>query len=382
MNTNQNLSVSPDELDEAFAMVSRQLDGDLSDDESARLAAIEALSPKSIAEFRQQCLRLQSVLRQIPVQPVEDVLFSAPQRASVQTEGWVRQQRNGVVWGSLIVITLACLLLAVVQPWNSSLSTDASRLLTDSEVPPSPVLMSKSGIPNSSQDQNQAEETVSAALTRQNDPTAGNTSDSTIRPLFETEDWNIVVVKLDEQNRELAMERIHSIVEGRGFQLQNSFADSKSEFLGVVVTSAVAENEQLVSEMEKGVAGSLVQRDSNSIAKTRREEIVTAVRKSLQHPTQSEFHHGQFYLALSTDSGKADSAVNVELANSGNLPAERPAAADTAVASSKADSAKSPADERSAAKIADGSNSAITLIVFEFRSDDGLPANNSSGKQI
>jgi hypothetical protein len=345
-------SVPSDALNRAFELVSREFDGDLSDAETKELANFEANFAAEIAEFRKGCRRLRSVLQKIPVRSVKGSLWAVPEAASVQgSRTWV-ESRRGVAWATVAVVIVGCLLLAIVRPWSElSLSGPEQMVaVTDSQA-------SLDAVP-----QNAARSLVApSAMSAKTDASVSSDdhsesltdTDLLIQPLLESTNWKIVVVQLDENDRDLAMQRIQSLIHDHGLRLQSATNAESSDFVGVVQTSAVSENDELVSAMEERVVDSRVSRDLSLPAEARRKEIIESIQNSLRHPTRSELHHGTVYVALSTARPNDISSPGSTVARSAAVP--------------HSNDAKDSSSANGAEKLADQPIAAVTLVVFEFQ---------------
>jgi len=361
-----------DPLTRAFELVSRQIDGNLSAAESEELATVEASNGARIAEFRTGCRRLQTMLRQIPVQSVKGSLWAVPEPAEVNPGLTWLGSRKGVAWGSFAVVIVGCLLLAIVRPWNSQLLSDPQPTMASNNLnfaTPQDLdrrLGESSGF--------RAETAADAFVLAEGSSGSLSERDFLIQPLLESTNWNIVVVHLDEKDRDHAMQRIQSIIHEHGLRLQNAtdagpsdFAHSgQTDFVGVVLTSAVSANDELVTAIERTVTDFPVEREQRGLAETRREEIIEAVRNSLQHPTRSELHHGKVYVALSTGGQNGSTAAGSVLADSATPPT-------SAMARAAADAE---------GRVVDGPLAAVTLVVFEFRSNNDNEESDSSKPSV
>jgi hypothetical protein len=126
--------------------------------------------------------------------------------------------------------------------------------------------------------------------------------DVSIAPLIQSDNWNVVVVKVDGHDRDMAMDRIQAIVKEHGLRLQKSAGQDQSEWLGVVLTSAVDQNSEVLTAMERDLGEQSPAKGAadSKVAESTSLEIIAAVRESLRYPTRSELHHGRIFVALPT----------------------------------------------------------------------------------
>jgi len=212
---------------------------------------------------------------------------------------------------------------------------------------------------------------ASLALAAVDQAAAETSTDDIITPLVQSDNWNVVVVKVNSQDRDQAMDRIASIVKEHGLRLQRSAGKDRPEWLGVVLTSADGASEEVVTAMEKGLSESTTVRDSaeSHMSPEATSKIIAAVRESLRYPTRSELHHGRIFVALPTAPLMASSARSA-----GTLEPSPTAAAQNRVGEAKTSSeavADKKTSEAAFAKSAATDASQVTppmvtLVVFEF----------------
>ena len=188
-----------------------------------------------------------------------------------------------------------------------------------------------------------------------------------LQPLLSSENWNIVVVRVDSKDRAQAMQQIESIANNHGLQLDKSRGSDKADWLGVVLTSAVVDRDDVVNEMEQGLGRVSDGSDSPLIGDVDRRDVVNAVRKSFESPTQSELHHGRIFLALpvlDNSPGRSSEVPNQELLADAKASPQRT----LAVPEVGERSAKVMADSF-AMPVLPAAEDSVTLVVFEFVSD-------------
>ena len=198
-----------------------------------------------------------------------------------------------------------------------------------------------------------------------------------VQPLIQSDDWNVVVVKIDSKDRDQAMDQIQSIVQKAGLQMKGSTGPDESRWLGVVLTSNVAGREDVVNAMESvGASNGYV--TQTPPADSQEAMFIAAARESLKHPTRSELHHGKVFVLLpSSPSVKGDDqtvASSQQVAAAGNASATSPGPVENSAVVAKGSAAKS-------ARISAKALPAVTLVVFEF-SDAEKSGPNNSRQQI
>ena len=396
-------SESPD-LQELFELLSRQQDGDLSVEETRRLAILESAHPNASGDFRHQSGVLSCLLKQIPVRSVERLLFEipplTPPQAVIVPDDPRIPRRSGsqrVVVGAVTSLLCAGLLFALIrktETTDSALMVQAEvlhrtmdarggtgeamvgapmaadvPLLADSvqmkiagDVPPA-VVMGAAAPANSESSAEDARE---------------NSAEADVQPLIQSDDWNVVVVRIDAENRDHAMDQIQSIVKKAGLQLKGSAGHEESRWLGVVLASNVVGREQVVNAMEE-VGASKSYATETLPVDSQEAMFIEAARESLKHPTRSELHHGKVFVALPSESSASKKPEAVVVAAT-----EQPNVGTSDAVSSEPSSLPPAVVDHSATRSAKLSAKAVpdvTLVVFEF-SDGEKSGPNSSGQQI
>lgn len=346
-----------------FQLLSRQHDGDVLGEEARLLAALELAHPKAAEKFRRKAELLSCLLKEIPAYSIDRVLVEIPAQGIAETivipSSTVAPQRSGsqrVVVGVVTSLLCAGLLFAFMRPSDSK----RTPVLAKAEL--------RRG-PEEARPKNGSSEEVGAI--------ADDSSEPDIQPLIHSDNWNVVVVRIDGKDRDLAMDQIQSIVQKAGLQLKGSTGHDESRWLGVVLTSNVAGREDVVNAME-GVGASNGYVAKAPPADSQEAMFVAAARESLKHPTRSELHHGKVFVVLpSSPSVKGEELIagaGPEVAPAGNASAPLPARIEKSGSAAKGSASD-------LAKISPGMVPVVTLVVFEFSEGEKSGPNNS-GQQI
>ena len=393
---------SPDQP-ELFELLSRQYDGDLGAAETQRLATLECSHRDAAERFRNQAGVVSCLLKGIPVRSAERVLFETPvtttPRATPIPDPAVLPRRSGahrIVVGAVTSLLCAGLLLALTRRPDTADSpmlakaeslhgtmearagnaspSDGGAMVEDRGVMSDamPMQMAADVSPNTLP--------AAAAIANSESDSETNSEDSSasgVQPLIQSDDWNVVVVKIDGKDRDQAMDQIQSIVQKAGLQLKGSTGPDESRWMGVVLTSNVVGREDVVNAME-GVGASNGYVSATPPADSQEAMFIAAARESLKHPTRSELHHGKVFVVLpSTPSVKSEkemAAANEQVAAAGNASATSPGPVGNSAVAAKGSAAKS-------AKVSAKAGPAVTLVVFEF-SDEEKSGPNNSRQQI
>ena len=391
------------DLQELFELLSRQLDEDLSGKDAQRLAILQAVHANAATEFRRQIGELSGRLKQVPVCSVGRLLFETPPltrpQAIVVPEASDGPRRSGsqrLVVGAVTSLLCAGLLFALIRRVEK---TDTA-LLAQSEVlhgtiaarggiggaggvspmaadfpPVSEAIQMKTATDLSPNILMGAAAPADSKVSVEAIPESGSEPD--VQPLIQSDDWNVVVVRIDAKDRDHAMDQIQSIAKKAGLQLKGAAGPDESRWMGVVLSSNVAGREEVVNAME-GVGASNGYATETPPVDSEGAMFIAAARESLKHPTRSELHHGKVFVALPSPSA-VDNEKRVVVAAS-----EKPDSGSSETTTTEQSTLPSVATEDPASRSAKVSAKAVpdvTLVVFEF-SDGEKSGPNSSGQQI
>ena len=429
MSTSTNHQIPPDDpLSQAYLLVSRAMDERLSVAEESELTRLEAIYPQELKSFRSQCQQLRTTMRLLPVTPVGSSLFVQPPAGakSVSSAGAVStatvsaatvstaaveleihkprpfeepKARSGaqrLVVGIVTSVLCGVLFLslnrspddAASTPMMAELSPLSSEHSLASDRPFSLETSDEMMVGRISGAAAPVESPAAAAPVMEADmPTllvensGASEDDSSIAPLIQSDNWNVVVVKVDGHDRDMVMDRIQAIVKEHGLRLQKSAGQDQSEWLGVVLTSAVDQNSEVLTAMERDLGEQSPAKGAadSKVAESTSLEIIAAVRESLRYPTRSELHHGRIFVALPTQqeaklaigdrleeskTQNADVAASAARAKDDHSLQKRTAKA-SELALVKPEVARQD-DKTAAAANAQQVPAVVTLVVFEF----------------
>jgi hypothetical protein len=393
---------SPDQQ-ALFELLSRHYDGDLGAAESERLATLESAHREASENFRRQAGMVSCLLKGIPVCSVQALLFETPvtttPRATSGPDPAILPRRSGaqrVVVGAVTSLLCAGLLLALNQTPDDAgapMLAKADRLHGTMEARggsgshmDSGSMMEQGRIMSDAMSMPVAADVPPKALLGAaaiaNTEAAGDTNTEAssaldVQPLIQSDDWNVVVVRIDGKDRDQAMDQIQSIVQKAGLQLKGSAGPDESRWLGVVLTSNVVGREDVVNAMESvGASNGYV--TETPPADSQEAMFIAAARESLKHPTRSELHHGKVFVVLPLsplmNGDEQTVAANPQVAATGRANATSPWPVESSAVDSEGSAAKS-------ARISATAVPAVTLVVFEF-SDVEKSGPNNSRQQI
>jgi hypothetical protein len=309
--------------DAAF-LSSRRRDGDsLTEDEVRRLEVLETRHAVEIRHSLEQFARLGAALRSLPKTRVPEGFIDGVRR-SIGTTPAVPVPRRSFARIPVVSAIIAVCLLIALRPVDSSRDD--------------------------------------GGIAAQSDADGRN--------------WNVVVVKVDSVDRGSTVRGIEQLVGRHGLNLQEQTLNDHPEWLGVVLTSAPAEGNAILEGIREDVPESSIDFDPLHVANTTPDAIIAVVRKALEHPTQSELHHGRIYVTTpKTGSELAEVRQATGALQSGD---------------SRQSGSPAPAsDDRFWIKRAltgrqrlasDSRPSDVTLVVFEFSPERG--SDSAAGHQI
>jgi hypothetical protein len=197
-----------------------------------------------------------------------------------------------------------------------------------------------------------------------------------VDPFLRTSDWDVVVLEVSSSDRSVAMKQIEAFMQKHGFSMNEHRDEVKTEspdWLGVILTSAPAVPQQMTDDaVSQGIVDD-VEWDPRTIAETSREDLIDAVRRSLQTPTESELIHGRVYVAVPRNNSEADRRTN-DLAGTASEVLADPTGGGLA----KTEGA--PAGSGRMVRSPSLQNARPVLLVFRFRGPESPDAATSDGR--
>lgn len=290
-------------------LMSRQLDGDLTQEETAELA--QAQPTESDLAFLMTCTDLRQTLQALPVRPVgrsvravvrnriQSEASSVPAASMRQRQrGWIARGIVAVSVGSCIAALMLMLRTQDVGPVARQMAHTSER--AEAKTMPADTLVADA-----------AGEAEPAALTALADA-------EDLRPFLENDNWRIVVVKVHSKDRNDVMRDIEALVARNGMDMRPVAGNNDHDpRFGILFTSTGVDDRTFVENVLPQTDTQSADWDAQSVAESTRESIIQRVQESMKTPTHSEIHFGQVY---------------VTLLKSANLPAADVVAADPSFA--------------------------------------------------
>lgn len=123
--------------------------------------------------------------------------------------------------------------------------------------------------------------------------------DDALQPFFESDDWRIVVVKVNSTDRETVMRDIEALVKKQGMDIRPVVdgSDRDARF-GVLLTSAGADEKDFVESVLPASDAHSTNWNADSVAQSSRASVIQRLQESMKTPTHSELHFGLVYLTL------------------------------------------------------------------------------------
>jgi hypothetical protein len=138
-------------------------------------------------------------------------------------------------------------------------------------------------------------------------PTGTEISEVTDQPrlLLEESDWQVVVVKVRRGSPEDVLKELRQVLSRHGLQLARSQPSTMPDWLGVYLPASIPHRENLLTEVQQGLATEAPEWDPAEIMRSSRESILRAVRQSLSSPSRNELAGGEVLVAVSPATEKA-----------------------------------------------------------------------------
>jgi hypothetical protein len=116
--------------------------------------------------------------------------------------------------------------------------------------------------------------------------------------LAKTPDWKVVLVKVGAADRQDVRDKVQGVLQQHGLLLADTAPVQMPDWLGVVLTSDSLLQQSLVQAVSMAVGGAPAEWNPSRILSASREELIEAVRRSLESPTQAELARGEIYVAV------------------------------------------------------------------------------------
>ena len=324
-------SSSDSQLQQLFELLSAQHDGVLSAADQQLLGDLTARYPLQAQQFQSGCRQVTSALRSLPRTTIPAPIVSV--QSAVADVPWLI--RTPVVakrryWARLaaVVSTAAVLGLVVMFQTNQPRQV-AVRMQTDhllqSSAPAGPVAAAPAA-PAVAAPAVAASDAVSVAspqpaeqmladaapeLQQQMAPAeigaASATSADPVVTLAKTPDWKVVLVKVGAADRQDVRDKVQGVLQQHGLLLADTAPVQMPDWLGVVLTSDSLLQQSLVQAVSMAVGGAPAEWNPSRILSASREELIEAVRRSLESPTQAELARGEIYVAVRDEPAASES---------------------------------------------------------------------------
>jgi len=348
--------VSIGETDRILLLLSRQFDDDLTREETTKLAA--SLKSDSDLKCCAAFAELRATLQNLPVKPVggsfaTDVHNAIRQQSLKVPADPMPHQSRGRMARGIVAVSLACslaVLLLMATTYDSRPSANQIARAPESATAKS---MSGKDFVASVDEETAAQE----ATARQEE----------LRPFLETDDWRIVVVKVNSKDREEVMHDIEALVAKNGMDIRQVAGNNDHDpRFGILCTSAGVDDKALVENVLSQTDAQATDWNAQSVAESTRESVIRRVQESMKIPTHSEMHFGQIYVTLPKSTNPRAAKVHVAVADQ-PVVAKNSAIAESAIPSASIGKTIEPIGT------VDAMTSAVkvpVLVVFEFASEE------------
>ena len=282
-------SVSPEAAERIQFLLSRQLDGDLASDDSLELAEIQ--QSESLNRYLTGIRHIHQHLKSLPVKPVPHSFAASIQQsilddsAKLRTSAAFAGVKRGWTRTLVVPATIAACALGLVvalQPGTDNsnrvaLSTDSKsanqEVSAGSEVGPanSVVSLNSPVSPNSSVS---ARSGVAADAMPQNE----------LQPFLESDDWRIVVVRVNSKDRDDVMHDIEAIVAENDMSIRTVVEpnDAHENRFGVLLTSIGVDEEDFINSVVPQADVRSTDWNAQNVAESSRESLISRLQESLK----------------------------------------------------------------------------------------------------
>lgn len=340
---------SEDFPENLLQLISAEIDGELSPEETEELRKLEATYPAQAQSLRKQWAALGAGLRGLPVKKQPSLIFHATSLPVMPVTSVSPGRRGGQIAVATVIVSMALGLLIMMRPPKgdsrvpemarmeaapafpadrtlengAELLADASAMSSDVSMAPSAVASvmeadsGEAGTPKtetfSDRIAAQAELNVEplqfqspssmaaagVATGSQDIPDDGTTR---LKRVLESGKWTVVVLRAPESLQQTAVQKIESVCQDHGLTLASrpgsAGADDSVDRFGVVLTSSEAgDQDAIVAELQKALGIEEKSTDLPSLSQMSQQEIAAAVRRSLEFPTQAELFQGNIHIA-------------------------------------------------------------------------------------
>lgn len=296
-------SGQPAEIPRIPFLLSRQLDGDLTPDESSALALFQQTDAQRGVLAAMTDLRGQ--LKALPVKPVSasfaTSVHNAVDQLSAKLPGTsARVARRGRIVRVIVAVSVtacaAALMLLLQRPADNShqlsRASDSPAAGQTINTPANSAAAGRTTVNVSTKGEGTAPPSTVAELNV-------SAQQNQMQVFIENDDWDIVVVQVHSKDRNSVMRNIEALVAQHDMDIKPVAGnDRDGTRFGILLTSTgVKDNafiESVVSETDAESADWNVQ----SVANSTRKSLIHSLQESLKTPTHSELHFGQVYIAL------------------------------------------------------------------------------------
>ena len=116
-----------------------------------------------------------------------------------------------------------------------------------------------------------------------------------------------MLVKVGAADRQDVRDKVQGVLQQHGLLLADTAPVQMPDWLGVVLTSDSLLQQSLVQAVSMAVGGAPAEWNPSRILSASREELIEAVRRSLESPTQAELARGEIYVAVRDEPAASES---------------------------------------------------------------------------
>ena len=291
--------IPPDSTERMQFLLSRKRDGDLTAEDLSELEAFQ--TPESLNTYLAKIAQIGEELKSLPVNPVSEVFALSIHQAILNESAQLPMPKSwrtrlGGARRGIIAVTIAVCVMGLIFIVRRNV-VDHSMQVAEKSILGS-ASTETPGLAGDTFEHQHSE--ASSAIVAKSPEQDVEAQQAELRPFLESDDWQIVVVRVNSKDREEVMRDIEAIVAKNDMGIETVIGnyDERDARFGVLLTSASVDEKQFIdSVIPQGDVNS-TDWDAQNVAESTRASFINRLQESLKTPTHSELNFGQVYLTL------------------------------------------------------------------------------------
>ena len=298
----------PSETERIPFLLSRQLDGDLTLEESLELAVLQQ------TEAHRSCLAamidVRGQLKALPVKrvsasfatSVRDAIHQSSTTVSATSTPDSRRGRimRGIVAVSVTVCAAALMVLLRSQDVDRSdgngqiVQTDVQHAAGRTSTAPPATVAAADEVAEPGAFVPEAEPRPNAVAVQN-----AIAQEDDMRPFIENDKWRIVVVTINSKDSKEVMRIVESVAAKNGMDIQPVVGNEDHDpRFGVLFTSTGDHDNAFIDSVISETKAQSANWNPQSVANSTSDRFIHLIQESMKSPTLSELHFGRVYVAL------------------------------------------------------------------------------------